>query len=225
MGSELVPDAVDDLHVAGADLAHRARVVVDDEQRLAVGGDRHAARLGPRVDLVDDPPFLRVDLRDVALVVQRRVQVLAVAGHAEVPGAGADAADPREREVGEVDDGDVGGAHDRDVGRPGVRRDGDAARVRAEVDALDDLAGVDVDDGEAVRAPVAHQQVLLVGRDGQVLGHLADLDDLVDLEVGERDPVDVAVGGSARRAGVVALDEAAARTSSTARCRRSARPA
>ena len=48
------------------------------------------------------------------------------------------------------------------------------------------------------------------GRDGEVLGDLADLDDLVDLEVGERDPVDVAVGGAARRAGVVAFDEALA---------------
>ena len=156
---------------------------------------RRRAGAHPADDLVRG----RVDLHDLTRAVERGVDERSGRIDHQVTRAAAHTVDPRDAERREVDHRDLRGAHDRDVGRLRVGAHHDAARVRAERDALHFGVRRDVDHALVVGAPVRHEHVATVGRDGYVLGHRADLDRLVDGERGHRYAVHEAVRKSRRR--------------------------
>ena len=192
-------DHLDDVHVGDVELADVVRLVVDDVQRPAVGRDRHAPRCLTGRNAGHDRVGGEVDLDHLTGAVECGVQVLAGGVHDEVARSAPDAADVSEVERREVELRDVARPHHGDVRGGRLRVDRNPAWVGADGDPLHLGVRGRVDHADVVRAPVAHDEVPAVGRDGEELGRGADRDRRVDCQLLHVDPVDVAAVAVLRR--------------------------
>ena len=221
----------------------RPRVLVGDEQRPAVRGDRDRARPLADQDTAEHRERRGVDGDDAVVVLAGDVDDLAVRRDRHALGLVADLHALRHRARRHVDHRHLRRLLVRDVEPAPVGREIEGFGILAAVDGADDLARRDVDDGDAVRRAIGRRQrrlvdagrrdrrpgqrdvqLLAVARHAQAARALADRDGGEDVAGGRIDHRD-----GARRlvAHVDALRRrrAAARPRGTRRPpRRSARP-
>ena len=102
---------------------------------------------------------------------------------------GADAFQPRNRELCEIQDGDAVRSHHGNVGDGRLGVDGNTAGMAAHFDPGQFCAASGLDDTDIETAPIGHEQQPIVGSHGQVFGYRPDRDDPVHLQGGRIDPV------------------------------------